>query len=156
MTFCRSKHTTACSGLVLLRSVSCSFFCRKFWRHMCCLFFIFCSAWLSRCFVGFTGFTLCITCNWLVSSAESPQRLILLLLLIFSLPLGVKIPGLKTDKKSWKRLEIRLAVGYIKGFLNQNSVEPLNSDRQTLKKKDSHSLTRFSGGCWKPTTKFCQ
>jgi len=38
--------------------------------------------------------------------------------------------------------------------LNQNSVEPLNSDRQTLKKKGS--LARFSGGCWKSTTKFCQ
>jgi len=28
-----------------------------------------------------------------------------------------------------------LAVGKIKGFAHQNSVEPLNSDRQTLKKK---------------------
>jgi len=28
----------------------------------------------------------------------------------------------------------------------KNSVEPLNRDRQTLKKKDS--LARFSSGCW--------
>jgi len=35
-----------------------------------------------------------------------------------------------------------LAIRKIKGFLNQNTIEPLNSDRQTLKKKGS--LTWFS------------